>query len=46
MVALNMVLVKVDLAGICFVFGVTEETVLEWLRRVAQQAQELNEHLL
>jgi IS1 family transposase/transposase-like protein len=46
MMALKMLLVKVDLSGICFVLGVTEETVLEWLRRAAQKAQEINEHLL
>lgn len=46
MMALKMILVRVDLAGICFVLGVTEETVLEWLKRAAQKAQEINEHLL
>jgi IS1 family transposase len=44
--ALKMLLVKVDLAGISFVLGVTEETLLEWLRRAAHQAQKLNAHLL
>lgn len=44
--ALKMLLVKVDLAGISFVLGVTEETTLEWLRRAAQQAHEINAHLL
>jgi hypothetical protein len=39
MMALKMLLVKVDLAGISFVLGVTEETTLEWLRRAAQQAE-------
>jgi IS1 family transposase/transposase-like protein len=46
MMALKMLLVKVDLAGIGFVLGVTEETTLEWLRRAAQQAETINAHLL
>ena len=46
MMALKMLLVRVDLAGICFVLGVTEETILEWLRRAAQKAAQINEHLL
>src|SRR6266576_3157941 len=46
MMALKMLLVRVDLAGISFVLGVTEETVLEWLRRAALKAQEINTHLL
>jgi hypothetical protein len=46
MLALKMLLVKVDLAGISFVLGVTEETTLEWLRRAAQQAEVINAHLL
>ena len=45
-IALKMLLVRVDLAGISFVLGVTEETVLEWLRRAALKAQEINTHLL
>ena len=40
------VLVRVDLTGICFVLGVTKETVLAWLRRAAHQAEVLNRHLL
>ena len=44
--ALKMLLVRVDLAGICFVLAVTEETILEWLRRAAQKAAQINEHLL
>jgi hypothetical protein len=44
--ALKMLLVRVDLAGIGFVLGVTEEMVLGWLRRVAQRAEESNHHLL
>jgi IS1 family transposase len=46
MMALKMLLVRVDLAGICFVLGVTEETVLAWLKRAAQQAEASNRHLL
>ena len=40
MMALKMLLVRVDLAGICFVLGVTEQTVLAWLRRAAEKADE------
>ena len=46
MMALKMLLVRVDLAGIGFVLGVTEETVLAWLRRAASQAEVINRHLL
>jgi len=46
MMALKMVLVKVGLSSISFVLGVTEETVLEWLRRAALKAQQINEHLV
>lgn len=46
MLVLKMLLVKVDLAGICFVLGVTEETILEWLKRAAKKASEINEHLV
>ena len=46
MMALKMLLVKVTLSGIGFVLGVTEATVLEWLRRAAQKAAEINVHLL
>ena len=41
-----MLLVRVDRAGIGLVRGVTEETVLAWLRRAAQQAEAINRHLL
>jgi len=44
--ALKMMLVRVDLAGICFVLGVTEETVLEWVKKAAKKANEINEFLL
>ena len=46
MMALKMLLVRVDLTGISFVLGVTEETVLAWLRRAAHQAEDINRHLL
>jgi transposase-like protein len=46
MMALKMLLVRVDLSGICFVLGVTEETILTWLRRAAHQAEVINQHLL
>src|SRR5712692_11762553 len=46
MMALKMLLVRVDLAGISFVLGVTDEPVLAWLRRAAHQAAEINRHLL
>jgi len=44
--ALKMLLVKVALSDMGFVLGVTEETVLQWLRRAAQKAHEINAHLL
>ena len=46
MMALKMLVVRVDLAGIGFVLGVTEETVLAWLKRAAHQAEAINHHLL
>src|SRR5215813_12032779 len=46
LMALKMLLVKVALSDIGFVLGVTEETVLEWLRRAVQKAHEINTHLL
>jgi IS1 family transposase len=46
MMALKMLLVRVDLAGISFVLGVHEETVLAWLVRAAAKAHEINTHLL
>ena len=42
MMALKMLLVRVTLAGIGFVLGVTEATVLAWLRRAASQAAAIN----
>jgi IS1 family transposase len=44
--ALKMLLVTVALSDIGFVLGVTEATVLAWLRRAAQKAHEINPHLL
>jgi len=32
--------------SISFALGVTEETILEWLRRAAEKAAEINQHLL
>ena len=46
MMALKMLLVRVGLTGISFVLGVTEETVVAWLRRAAHQAEDINRHLL
>lgn len=46
MLALKMLLVRVDLSGIAFVLDVTEESVLLWLKRAADKAEEINEHLL
>ena len=46
MMALKMLLVRVDLAGIGCVLGVPEEPVLAWLRRATHQAEVLNRHLL
>jgi hypothetical protein len=45
MLALQMLLVRVDLAGISFVLGVTEEPVLVWRRRAAHQAAVINHPL-
>src|SRR5215468_5445877 len=44
--ALKRLLVKVALSDMGFVLGVTEATVLEWLRRAAQQAAQINAHRL
>jgi IS1 family transposase len=46
MMALKMLLVTVALSDIGFVLGVTEETVLEWLRRAAPKAHEIHTHWL
>ena len=44
--ALKRLLVTVALSDSSFVLGVTEATVLAWLRRAAQKAHEINGHLL
>jgi hypothetical protein len=46
MMALKMLLVRVDLAGSSCVLGVTEETVWAWLRRAAHPAAVINRPLL
>ena len=46
MMALKRLVVRVELTAIYFELGVTELTLLEWLRRAAAKAQEINEHLL
>ncbi|MDU9047820.1 MAG: hypothetical protein Q3M30_03150 [Candidatus Electrothrix sp. Rat3] len=43
---LKMFLVRVDLAGVCFVFGITEENALRWLKRTAKQADAINVQLM
>jgi IS1 family transposase len=43
---LKMFLIRVDLSGICFVFGITEETALMWLKRAARQADTINAQLM
>jgi IS1 family transposase/transposase-like protein len=42
MMALKMLLVRVELSAISFVLGVVEATVLQWLRRAAEKAEEIN----
>jgi hypothetical protein len=37
---------KVELSSIRFALGVTEETIVEWLRRAAEKAAEITEHWL
>lgn len=44
--ALKMILVKVGLSQIRFVLGVKEETLLTWLDRAAQKAEDINRILL
>jgi hypothetical protein len=46
MMALKMLLVRGDLAGIGLGLGVTEETVWAWLRHAAHHAAAINRHLL
>jgi hypothetical protein len=43
---LKLRLCKVELTALSFALGVTEGTVLEWLRRAAEKAEEVNQHLL
>jgi IS1 family transposase len=44
--ALKMILVRVSLANMSFVLGMTEETVLKWLERAARKAEDINTALL
>ena len=44
--ALKMLLVKVGLSQIRFVLGLKEETLLMWLDRAAQKAEDINRILL
>jgi transposase-like protein len=46
MMALKMLLVRVSLANISFVLGMTEDTILTWLERAARKAEEINTALL
>ena len=46
MMALKRLLVRVELAAISFGLGVTEETLIGWLRRAALKAEAINAHLL
>jgi hypothetical protein len=46
MMALQMLLVRGELTGMCLVLGVTEETVLAWRRRAAHQAEAIHRPLL
>jgi len=41
MLALKMLLVRVDLSSIAFVLDVTEESVLQWLQRAAHKAEQI-----
>jgi transposase-like protein len=43
---LKLRLCKVELTALSFALGVTEGTVLEWLRRAAEKAEAINPHLL
>jgi transposase-like protein len=45
-IVLKLLLCRVELASISFALGVSEETILEWLRRAAEKATEINQHLL
>lgn len=43
---LKLLLCKVELTALNFALGVTEGTVLEWLHRAAEKAEEINQHRL
>jgi transposase-like protein len=43
---LKWLLCKVELTALSFALGVTEGTVLGWLRRAAEKAEEVNPHWL
>ena len=45
-IVLKLLLCKVELTSSSFALGVTEETILAWLRRAAAKATEINQHLL
>lgn len=45
-IGLKLRLCKVELTSLSFALGVTEETILEWLRRAAEKAAEINQPLL
>lgn len=44
--ALKMILVRTELSDIKFVLGIKEETLLSWLRRASEKAEEINQYLL
>jgi IS1 family transposase len=46
MLVLKLCLVAVSLSGISFAVGVTEETILRWLKRASEQAERVNAALL
>jgi transposase-like protein len=46
MIVLKLLLCRVTLTNISYALGVTEETILNWLERAAQKAEEINQHLL
>ena len=43
---LKMLLVNMGLSEISLVMGVRPGTVCEWLRRAAEKAEEINQHLM
>jgi hypothetical protein len=45
-IVLKLLLCKVELTRMSFALGVSEETILEWLRRAAEKAAEIKQHLL